>query len=452
MNKLNNQSSIKRQSLLPYVGFGFFLSYLLFFIYPIFLNSQVMQFPIYVPAIDPVGIDLQYMLSFSESWFIAKQSPYIIGNIYPPLASVLFTPLLALKPDLAYKLIVTTIILFYTLMTLAFSLSIDKEKKALPIVILIFVTGLFSYGLQFEIERGQSNVISMFICFLAIWIYHYHNKYCYYAYILFAISVQIRVYPLVFLVMFVTDWREWKNNIKRFLLLLLINFAFLFILGPRVFVDFIKAISSQILNTYIWTGNHSINSFLTQISAKASLHGWNWIIEHSGLIQLVLMISVATCLFLIIYQSYKHKLNGLNSFLLLACTLSTMLIPSLSNDYKLSILAAPMAVFFTENKFFVRRGSRLQDMILGVLTIIFSAAYSSTLFSYTNKPPIFQYMFQSIFQHVFNTNEFPASLFESNFPALFLMLLLVTFFSLIFTKNLEDNSSLPVTDNATRLD
>ena len=400
--------------LLMWVLLGFSVSYLLFFVYPVFFSAQVMQFFRYVPIIDPIGIDLAQMLSYSESWFVAKQTPYIGYNLYPPLASALFTPLLIVEYSWAYKIVTVVNVFCYVMMTLVSPLYISKKRRVSALLMLIFITGLFSYGFQFELERGQFNVIAVFICFLSIWIYHYQNRYCYLAYVLFTISVQLKVFPLVFVVMFISDWQDWGNNIKRILALVTGNFALFFVLGLDVFVGFTKAIIAQTVNPYIWVGNHSVRSFVSQ-------NGSAWLNEYSGLVQLALLVVIAVCIFLVMLQAYRQKHRDLNPFLLLACTVGALLIPSVSHDYKLSILAAPVAIFFSNNKFWKRYDGSYLLITSIVLSLIFSAAYSSTLFSFTNKPPIV----------------------ANNFPALFTILLTVTFLSLVYTSNFKERVSNP---------
>lgn len=405
---------------LTWILLGFLISYLLFFVRPIFFSSQVMQFPKYVPGINPIGVDLKQMLSYSESWFIAKQTPYIGANLYPPLASVLFAPLLTVKFSLAYKIVTLVNVLFYVLITLVLPLRIGKARQVSSLLMLFFITGLFSYGFQFELERGQFNVIAASICFIAIWIYHYHNRYRHLAYFLFTISVQLKVFPAIFIVMLITDWHDWKNNIKRFLVLSTVNFALFFALGTSVFLDFIKAIKAQTVSPYIWIGNHSIRSFVTLVSKMASKHGWAWVNEYSGLVQLALLAIIAVCIFLIMIQAYQQKQNGVDAHLLLACTIGALLIPSVSHDYKLSILSAPVAILFLDTSFFSEIAVRpFQRLILTVMILILSAAYSSTLFSFTNKPLIL----------------------ENNFPALITMLLAITCLSVMSKPSLDGKVS-----------
>ena len=71
------------------------------------------------------------------------------------------------------------------------------------------------------------------------------------------------------------------------------------------------------------------------------------------------------------FQCYRQKQNGINPFLLLACTIGALLIPSVSNDYKLSILAAPVAIFLTNNRFWEQTNGPLIHIIFIMLLLIF---------------------------------------------------------------------------------
>ena len=388
--------------LLVWILLGFSISYLFFFLRPVFFSDQVMKFFRYIPALNTIGKDLKQMLDFSAS--IAGHPPYIV-NLYPPLASLLFTPLLLASFSWAYRIFSLITVFCYAAMTFVFPLQVNREKQVSSLIMFVFITGLFSYGFQFELERGQWNVVAVFLSFLAIWIYHYHHKQRYLAYILFTISVQLKVFPLIFIVMLVDNWRDWGNNIKRSVVFAAVNFALFLVLGPKVFVDWVKALTTVSGEPYVWVGNHSTRSFVEFASTTAADHGWAWVNQYAGSAQPVLLALIGICIFLVVLKAYLQNQKGINPHLLLACTLGALLIPSVSHDYKLSILAAPVALLFSSNKFQEEiKGYPLRTISI-LLLLILSVAYSSTLVSYTNKPLIIQ----------------------NNFPALVIMLMTVTF-------------------------
>jgi len=106
--------------------------------------------------------------------------------------------------------------------------------------------------------------------------------------------------------------------------------------------------------------------------------------------------------------------------LLLACTIGALLIPPVSHDYKLSILAAPVAILLSEMSSYTEGAIRSpRHFLTMMLVFILSFAYSTTLFSYTNKPLFMAY----------------------NFPALMTMLLVTTCLSIMFGLSFYRNPS-----------
>jgi hypothetical protein len=386
-----------------WVLLGFVVPYLLFFVYPIFFSASTMQFGKYVPAMDPIGADLRQMLSYSQSWCVEKASPYIGANLYPPLASVLFAPLVRLPVTFVYRLMTAVTLLCYGFAALAFPLRVSKGKQGLPLLVLLFITGLFSYGLQFEIERGQFNVIAVACSFAAIWICHNHGKYRYLAYCLFSIAVQLKVYPFVFIVMLVRDWRDWRGNVTTCLALSAANVALLFVLGPRVFLDFVSAISTQMADPLTGPTNHSVRSAVYLIGTYVS----TWVGQHAGVAELALLAICGACILVALVRAYRENQSGVNSHLLLACTIGALVIPSVSHDYTLPLLVGPVAILLSDVSYAAERDGR-RNLVFILLLVVLSTAYFSTVFPLVNKP----------------------FAIRNNCPALFAMLLAVTGFFL----------------------
>lgn len=259
---------------------GFALTYLLFFIRPLFFSAPAMRNPEPLPIHETIGLDLEQMLSYCHAWLIEKDTPYIGNNLYPPLAVVLFSPLLYVDFASAYRLVtIITIICFVSVIYLL-SRDVKRQPQKQSIILLVLVSGLLSYGFQFEIERGQFNLIAVSLSLLGVWVYHHFPRQRLWAYLLFSLSVQLKVYPLIFMVLLVCDWRAWKANLTRFGALLAANIALLFVLGTDVFNDFMQAITAQAVAPDVWNGNHSVHAFTaffcTMPISAAGAGLWLW--------------------------------------------------------------------------------------------------------------------------------------------------------------------------------
>ena len=122
-------------------------------------------------------------------------------------------------------------------------------------------------------ERGQFHTIALLFCIAAIYLFHKYPQYRFFAYLLFCVSIQLKIYPALFFVLFVDDWRDWKTNIKRFVTLGLVNFLLLFLLGYSYFSKFIAHMIESSTNWLeAFSVNHSIAGFFYYLlTPKAKL-------------------------------------------------------------------------------------------------------------------------------------------------------------------------------------
>ncbi|HLO18775.1 MAG TPA: glycosyltransferase family 87 protein [Anaerolineales bacterium] len=402
-------------STLTWVLLGFLLVYTLLFITPIFLNPNLRMnyFTRYIPNLNPIGNDLIVMIDQIKAWVATNQSPYQV-QFYPPLTYIIFTPLLLIKDYLRlYRLFVLFTLFNYCLLTLLLPLKVI-DKKNLSLALFLFITGLFSYGLQFEIERGQYNVFTFLLCMASIYIFHYHRKYRLIAYLLFSLSVQLKLYPAIFIVMFVDDWQGWKNLALRFVGIGLFNLLLFFAMGYQIFWDFIRSVTAQIVNpSWIGPWNHSISSFISMVkqdglglisfeTLRVLRHNSGWIEAFLILVYILIFISA-----LIIFHSRKEA--GVDPYLLITCTIGAMILP-ISYDYTLSILPVPLLLFLCG----ISEMKNAWHKLISSLSILgISIAYSSTLIPYNYRP------------HFLN----------NIFPSLFLILVLVTILNFMRYKN-----------------
>jgi hypothetical protein len=390
---------------LIFVLTGLFISFLLFFVHPIFLNrDSIMKFPEYVPIVEPIGLDLNYILDYCTSWFIKQDTPYVGLNLYPPLAMLFFRPLLNLSRADAFEVITALTLIAYVFTAFVIPVSI---------IGVVFAIGLFSYGLHFEIEKGQFNLIAFFFASFGVYLFHKKIHFRYLAYLMLTVAIQLKVYPAIFAVMMVDDWVDWKTNLKRFFALVVFNVLLLFVAGKQVFLEFIEAIQKQMVGPNMAITNHSIKVFaellfrkigfqeyflnagMSQNQLKSLIH-YTWVVEAS------LVGVVAFCMLAILIKSHRLKLPALNPYVFLAASIVALVIPSVSNDYKLPLLAGPVGVFLQYSLPDVK--NNLKSAMLGIIKFWVSATYATTLFSYTNKPLFMQ----------------------NNLPALLLMMVAIT--------------------------
>lgn len=406
---------------------GFFIAYVLFFVWPMFMDSslRINYFSRYLPDRLPIGSDLIIVIDLAREWFTENLSPYRI-QFYPPFTYVFFAPLLLVEhyPTL-YKFFTLFMVLSYCFLTFILPVKMT-DKKNIPLILLFLVTGLASYGLQFELERGQYNVFTFLLCLWSIYIFHYHPKYRIFAYLLFSLSVQLKLYPAIFIVMLIDNWKDWKGIALRFAGLAVFNFLLLFIMGPRIFLDFLRSVSSQMSAPgWTWNGNHSINAFVFNLTKDGfriiGSDTLEILKQNSGFLETFLFLMFGIMFLLALLISYQRNKPGPDPYLLIACMIGALVIP-ISNDYTLSILAAPVALLMSSSPAPKTFSQRLISILM-ILGISFS--YASTLIPFKYKP---YYL-------------------NNAFPPLFLILIFAMVLNLIRYKNAE----APSTDTVAHL-
>ncbi|RPJ27462.1 MAG: DUF2029 domain-containing protein [Chloroflexi bacterium] len=396
---LNVIDQILNFPIIIWVLTGFLLVYFLLFISPIFLNPDLAMNYLagYVPNINPIGNDLIVMVDRVKEWVTTSQSPYAL-QFYPPLTYIVFTPLLLFK-DYAtlYKFFTLFTFFNYCILTLLLPLKVI-DRKYYSLALLLFITGLFSYGFQFELERGQYNVFTFLLCLSSIYIFHYHRKYRLLAYLLFSLSIQLKLYPAIFIVMFVDDWKDWKSILLRFAALGTFNLMLFFAMGYQIFWDFIRSVTTQIVNpTWFGVWNHSISAFVSSVKADGlglvSMETLRLIRHNAGWLEAFLLLAFIILFISSIIISRLRKEPGVDPYLLLACTIGALVLP-ISYDYKLSILTTPMLLFLSGIPEMNNRWHKLV-LILSILGI--SVAYASTLIPYKYRPYFLDNIFPSLF-------------------------------------------------------
>jgi hypothetical protein len=231
-------------------------------------------------------------------------------------------------------------------------------------------------------------MIAFALCLAAIYLFHAHPKLRFFAYILFSVAVQLKIYPAIFIVMLIDHWRDWKTNFVRLAGIGLINFALLFVLGPGLFKEFLASTMLQQSQLATWNGS-SIRSFVFVLSntgygvfseSVISIAG-----QYSRALEVFFLALFFLCFFTLIGVAFIRRKNGFNPYLLLACTVGALMIPTISNDYKLPLLIGPVAILLSSWPVVDKPSQKIASIIL---LIVISMAFWSTLYPFKIKPEI----------------------------------------------------------------
>jgi len=380
---------------------GFLAVYLFLFISPVFFTKPSIQyFTKYIPDayVTHIGFDIDMTMGRVGRWLTTGNSPYHDLYYYSPLTLVIFAPLLLLGYPAYFTF--STIITVIAFIACSLILPILMSQKKNPVLILfLFVTGMFSYGFQFELERGQYNVITFALALFAIYLFHYHERLWFYAYILFSLAIQLKIYPIFLTVMFIRDWRDWKVNIKRIAGLALFNVALLFVLGYRLFLDFVNNLTGvQLAYQSSRREDLSIAGFVLDLTTDGfgiiPANALPALTRYTGLIEGIFFLVLGLCFLAIIVTEYRRRRQGCNPHLLLIATIGMLVIPSASVDYKLPLLIAPLAILLSDLD--VAKGV-WRKRLSSALIFIASTAYWLTLYPFTVKPFIISRNFPALF-------------------------------------------------------
>lgn len=391
------------------LGYILIISYLIastFFFSTVFFHKKgKMVFPQYIPANEIIGGDAAIYYRFSERFFIEHKSAYFgdppqnkfLNNPFPPLFTLSMAPVFALNLTSTdyYKVMFGATIISFIFIGFVFP-SLILKKKPIPISILfVFITGLLGYGLQFELERGNFNVISLAIGLVAVFIFWRYPRVRLISYLLLTVSIQFKLYPAILLLMFIDNRDTVINNFKRIVLIGISNISLLFLMGINGFREFLRSINTQIDGSG-YTRDLGINNFLVWINKYFldEVFGTRLLLAMKILIS---MLVIAAIVFIFIIAYRKKQLLQLHFPLLFLCILGMMLLPPASRDYKLPFLCAISGValvFYVEEI----RGWIKSKVGIGIVIVsLISVSYCITSFSWIYKPLLLQNSFPFVF-------------------------------------------------------
>jgi hypothetical protein len=370
-----------------WVLIGFLIVFLLYFVRPMFFDDsrKLSYFVHYLPALDPIGNDLNYNTQAITLWLQGK-SPYELAyQFYPPLYHIVFAPILLFGTQEKYFLMTgLTLLSFGSL----FFLLWRKKTNSHDVFLFFFLTGLISYGMQFELERGQFNVLALLLAITGIWLYHNFPSFRLLAYTLWTVATHIKLYPGIFLLTFFSRCKTWKENLITLLQLGSLNVAAFLVLGYKVFLQFVNSVITESRNS-MWVLpdkqpiNHSIHAFIDKLAKNndgelpAKLA--EWLGSSGSWMGFILLAIIILCSIIIIWRTLQNRPNLLHADALMLFILLGFLLPSVSIDYKLVLLAPGLAVVLANHTL---PESHWQKVLFIGLTTLISAAYSLTLVPY----------------------------------------------------------------------
>ncbi|MEI8132154.1 MAG: glycosyltransferase family 87 protein, partial [Leptolinea sp.] len=290
---------------------------------------------------------------------------------------------------------------------------LNYRKKLPSFAWFLFATSLFSYGLLFEIERGQFNLIAMGFAFLAILLFHKIPRLRWLAYIFFCISVQLKIYPAIFVIFLTDDWRDWKRTFLRWASLGLANIALLFLLGLEIMQHYVTAMTRVVssIGKSDWSVNHSINGFVSFIN-----YYFNFPDTDFQVIQSTLTVTIIILIGICFYNAFVRR-TILDPFLLLASTIGALLFPTLSNDYTLAYLVGPtifLLIHLDEETQRLVELTKKDKSHIGIIIGLCAFALTSTYFSYLQKPLFLQNQLPALFLLLVCTTIYS---FKNRYPA-----------------------------------
>ncbi len=313
------------------------------------------------PTYPPSGNDFRvgyyrpaYYLVQSHFTSIGETGNY--DSFYPPLVALLYVPFVLFKFSTAYAIHVVILIianlaclLMAVLMVKRYLLSdLGLAETTVNIIslCLFFFTAIYifsSYFFLYGIERGNTDILVMFLCVLTLWLLTKRPNNVWLQVIVLSVAVHLKIYPLVLFPLLL-----FKHGKKLILPAILVNVAFLFCLGPNMAWEFFKSLTAGgggagLGNAYSSAGNHSAYSFTVGIDKTDDKYlSGTFFVMWATTFLLPLVMWGITCISIVL-----RKYTTPNAVLFFMVTVPLMsLLPTVSIDYKLVIFGVAIILLF----------------------------------------------------------------------------------------------------------
>ncbi len=331
--------------------------------------------------ITPVGDDFRRGIYLPAQELLSGSALYPgpkgFENWYPPLVALMGLPYLLLSQDQSYILHVVLLVIA-NVFSLALAALLVRDPAMgqsdpqaihantihLTTFLLVAFNLLSSYAFMFSFERGNIDIFAMLFGLASIWVVLKHPGRIWLQVILLSIAVHIKVYPVfLFAILF------FVNGFRILLPSVLVNTAFLFVLGPANAAGFVYTIL-RYYQSQVTTYNHSGYAF-------AALLTRDFPGTAPGLPALQI---IFTCIPLVIWiiawrvlTRFKSKKAAILAGLMITVPLMAVF-PNVSNDYQLVIISSATLILLSRSliKMTVHqdRSDFLQLLVIALLTLI----------------------------------------------------------------------------------
>jgi len=298
---------------------------------------------------NPYGHFMDYFASI-----FVKNDPYATGAIYPPLITLFYfligslmdqhgpfengEAIRATNIGMMSFLIITilSVLVLYKIVE-RYKNGNSSEKN------IFFLILLFSLPMLYALERGNS-IILAFI-FLLIYVLEYDSDdkvKRYIAYFCLAISVGIKLYPIIFILLSLKE-KRYKESLHFMIITILLFFIPLAVMGADIFTLFDNLFRAGTVKSVTDFHTTDLTNLIVVFKELLNLN-LNNIAEISGTIKIILIIITSTFLFI------NKKFELWKSLLLISATL--FLCSSFSVPYNALYFIPAFLVFMNERPSF----------------------------------------------------------------------------------------------------
>ena len=322
----------------------------------------------------PTGIDFRDGLYNPALAFSTAHSGW------PPLSLLLGRPFTLVSFSTGYVIQVCILVALAVVAT-ALSAALGVKTVCVPdrsgqgrrvdAPLLALVMGLWlltSYGFMYEVERGNIDLYALVFSLLSVWLMIRSRGSAWWPAALLAVATGLKLYPAVLLVVLV-----WRYRWRALAPAVVTTLAALLVAGPGQLQHSLTALNSLQTNRHAeWWGQDSAAAMAHVLHAHTS---WapSWIVIPLFVVPLVLWVLTMGGL---VRRGWSERGGVLAAA---ACVPMMLIVPTVSNDYKLVLCVFPLAVLAAVVATMRREPGALWAVLFGVLSFAMIFLARSTI-------------------------------------------------------------------------